>query len=112
MPEPTEIIQPAGQHTEPIIPEAVAKAGLKPVNEAKDLSDIHAQLADLQVQSVGGPDTVPTTNHEATTATVTPINMPAPDVPTDTKTTHWWNNMFQTKHTEQQGEKEELPNAA
>lgn len=115
MPGPNEILQQTGQNTEPVIPQPVGEAGIAPINEAQSLSDVHTQLADLQVQSVGGPHTLPTTNHEATTATVTPITMPVAEEPVDKTATPWWKNLLhmrQQKQQEQQEQKEELPNAA
>ena len=123
MPDPTEILKQTGPQIEPTIPTPVGEAGIAPINEAQSLSDVHSQLADLQVQSVGGPHTLPITNHEATTGVVSSINMPAAEKSVDKTATPWWQNILhirQQKQQEvvkaetviQQEQKEELPHAA
>jgi hypothetical protein len=112
MPDPTEILKQTGPQIEPTIPAPVGEAGITPINEAQSLSDVHAKLANLQVQSVGGPHTIPETNHEATTTTVKPITMPAPEEPVDKTTTPWWKNILHTRQREQQEEQGGIKNAA
>ena len=109
MPGPNEVLQKTGPQIEPIIPVPVGEAGVSPIDEAQVLSNVQSQIADLP--HVGGPHTVPETNHEVTTATATPITMPGKEEQTDPKTTHFWNNIFKTKRTEQE-EQEGIKDAA
>ena len=112
MPGPNEALQQTGPQIKPTIPESVEKTGVSRIDENQVLSGVQSQLADLQVHSVGGPHTIPETNHETTTATVTPITMPAPEESVDKTATPWWKNMLHMRQQKQQEQKEELPHAA
>ncbi len=112
MPEPTEILKQTGQGIAHSNTEATSPFISEVPNESQRLETVTKELQGVSPEiKPAGPNIPVQTNHEATTATVTPITMPAAEESVDKAATPWWKNILRMRQ-QQQEEKEELPDAA
>jgi len=106
MPELQKPLEATGINIGIQAPPEVAAAGIRAVNEKKELQKIHDNLLEIGA-SHAGPETPITTDPELATGEVVPKNISSFKPKKDT--TSFWRGLFLRKHQEQG---KELKNAA